>query len=252
MGIFSIFKKEKTKPFNPHEVPLPKMSYDQRKEWERENKQKIVKELLERYESKILEKSHLKVGDTAVVNKYEMFTDSSNSWDSGSAGLIDSARNRTEVDKEPLLVKIKEIYVDTNYAYELLDRLFDDWDETQNGRNVTLNDYLYYFDRCVGLSKYNFNSINVPTPYNSAFGLFLGVKFESEEMNVSWGINAASFIKADSYPGKVTQELWRKAWVMKQEISEAKKKYNRFCEDAERNIRHASPYTHNLTSFRKL
>lgn len=162
----------------------------------------ILNDLLDKFEKTANFKPIFEVGDTAIVNKYAIGYDSSNSWDGGASVL-------TSLISEPIFVKITSVYVTRELASEIIDKYLDT--RTINELQFQIESHSLWYDYnkwCVSHSEslgYVFKPENL--------GLYINVKFDiliETDMSPSWGLNEYSLLKVGTSAAKETEDLWKR------------------------------------------
>jgi hypothetical protein len=193
---------------------------------ERDDVNKLYKEYEERAEKLIedyIEKMytdgcHLKSGDTAILNFYELDYPCRNGWDTGPNEILRNVP--VEVKRKPLKVRITDVYISRSYYDEMLDRFF----------NVYYGDHLKRaLDEGVVVQWFIKFTQNNLWPENS--GLYWEAKFEplNFDFKPTWGLNAGSFLVEGTNGAIFTEKYWEKEGEIQtkwEEINYEKKQFD--------------------------
>ena len=162
----------------------------------------INKKLDEVEKEMLKEPTTIKVGDTAIINKFYInYHKAENCWDWGPQQL------RKCIDKEeylrPCRVEITKLQIHRLYADECIDGFINNLED--KGR----------------LAYYGDNPDGIMTPYLlyikaknhkwiNEYGLYKEFLFKPINFTFapSWGLNIYSFLKLDSKAGRLTEMLW--------------------------------------------
>lgn len=143
-------------------------------------------------------KTEIKEGDKIVINKYELVHQSANGWDMGSK-CITMCLN--EEDKKKVLKgTATEVRYTTFYLYEVIDRFV---------ANLKYDPYLTK-DELIKNLKYNLREASARFEIENYQCIYIDVFFDIPDISFKpvWGLNANSFLLAESEAGKKTIEAW--------------------------------------------
>jgi hypothetical protein len=161
---------------------------------------------------------HLKVGNTAILNLWELDYPCRNGWDTGPNEILRNVP--VEVKRNPLKVRITDVYISRSYYDEMLDRFF----------NVYYGDHLKRaLDEGVVVQWFIKFTQNNLWPENS--GLYWEAKFEplNFDFKPSWGLNAGSFLVEGTNGAIFTEKYWEnegKIQTKWEEINYEKKQFD--------------------------
>lgn len=187
----------------------------QKKEKQIREKEYLINELYKSYEEeakvhiegfiKDIEKKmlkegcHLKVGDTAVLNYYELDYPCRNGWDTGPTEILRNVP--VEVKRTPLLVKIKELCISHSYYEERLNSFFNKYYGDHLKRALAEGAVVQWFMQFMGNGLWAEN-----------YGLYWDAKFEPLNFGFKpkWSLNAGSFLVEGSSGAIFTERYWKK------------------------------------------
>jgi hypothetical protein len=140
----------------------------------------------------------IKIGDKAIINKYELGGPCKNGWDGGPQALLTHLK---EI-QFPVTVTIKDVYVDRSYAEELIERWLSKLYPTEIktlalSPTTIIPAYRRYHKslehRCFGdyLSVYRTATFNIDGPFKPI-----------------WGLNTNCFIPEGTSEYLETYSLW--------------------------------------------
>lgn len=161
-----------------------------------------IQELMEAHEK---EPVHIKVGDRAILNYYSIKYPGRNGWDGGVSSLLNHIPQ--EERTAPVTVIITQIYVDTSYANELIDRFFQNHANEWLYNNVKLEralDFYLSWLKQTRLNHYGSDSIKLAGLYKTATFNYEG------SFHPKWGLNVFSFHPEGTPEYTKTYELWAK------------------------------------------
>jgi hypothetical protein len=155
--------------------------------------------VMEEYEK---EPNHIKVGDRAIINYFSIKYPGRNGWDGGVSSLLNHIPD--EERTAPVTVIITQIYVDTSYSNELIDKFFGNHSAQWLYGNVKLERawdfYLTWLK--VRRSKDGLNT-------RELLGLYKTAHFNYEgSFKPKWGLNVYSFHPEGTPEYTKTYELW--------------------------------------------
>jgi hypothetical protein len=193
---------------------------------ERDDVNKLYKEYEERAEKLIedyIEKMytdgcHLKSGDTAILNFYELDYPCRNGWDTGPNEILRNVP--VEVKRKPLKVRITDVYISHSYYDDMLDRFFNIYYGDPLKRALDGGVVVQWF------IKFTQNNL---WPENS--GLYWEAKFEplNFDFKPTWGLNAGSFLVEGTNGAIFTEKYWEKEGEIQtkwEEINYEKKQFD--------------------------
>lgn len=162
----------------------------------------------------------IKVGDTVIANRYALRKDSKNFWDGGANILISEGGNVYYENPKPLLYKVTDIYVDSSYVEELIDKFLNAFSDDyliESGKDKIVDFYKFWLKNYRNNSR--FDEKKNLTTFN---GLYVGVKIQSDEFQPKWGLNIFSFLNVESTHGLQTKNIWTKQYENNEKISKLK------------------------------
>jgi hypothetical protein len=146
--------------------------------------------------------THLKVGDRAIMNYYSIKYSGRNGWDGGVSSLLNNIPQ--EERTSPVTVIITQIYVDTSWSNELIDKFFE------NHEDIWLYDYVKIeraWDFYLSWLK-NIRS-NYAVNTRELLGLYKTAHFNYEgSFKPKWGLNVNSFHPEGTPEYTKTYDLW--------------------------------------------
>ena len=146
---------------------------------------------------------HIKVGDRAIMNVYELNYQGIGVWDGGARTYT---RNATEAGfPGPHYVTITDIRIDTSYTDDKIDKWIANLDEK------VLKDLLTSGNTFAAFSRWFHNygsTINI-FYYPDTLGVYKNAFFDVGECTFKpkWGLCVANFLKDDSESGKLTAAI---------------------------------------------
>lgn len=168
---------------------------------------------------------HFNVGDTVILNKYELQYQSTYCWDLGSRQLLQMV-NEDEARK-PIKVKITKIDVHEMYAEERIENFLDKFWESDKHElrldNVVKNPYIAMNMFKDYIKNLNHNWINEYGLYKEAYFEPINVKFKPR-----WALNINSFLSLESEAGQLTERLWNEEGDLHWNWTVAKDNYEKF------------------------
>jgi hypothetical protein len=172
-----------------------------------EHSRKIRKESKETLEKFIDEKAeefektpcHIEVGQTAILNIYSIGRNGNNGWDGGPRSLLNNLKSKI---KEPVTVKITEIYVDKSLAGEIMDKYLENNSQERLEqllkREALVGDYQVW----LGIRKRS-------QSLGNEYGLYRTALFDTDdEFKPKWGLNTDSFLPYGSKEYQETYNVW--------------------------------------------
>jgi hypothetical protein len=147
---------------------------------------------------------HIKAGDVAILNRYNMLhPHSQNGWDGGPGTFL---RHCHEDDRNtPINCDIISIHVDCSFAHEKIEKWIDNQSYEKLEQHIKLGT----------LKQAYFNWFENLTPssmlWKSTYGLYRTAMFKAHftKFNPSWGLNVGSFLECNTPEAKETVEIWR-------------------------------------------
>jgi len=167
----------------------------------------------------------IKIGDKAIINKYELGGLCKNGWDGGPQALLTHLK---EIEF-PVIVTIKDVYVDRSYAEELIERWLNKLYPTEIktlalSPTTIIPAYRRYHKslehRCFGdyLSVYRTATFNIDGPFKPV-----------------WGLNTNCFIPEGTDEYRETYSLWSKE-LQVQTLNKAAEEQLRGVQDKVKNL----------------
>lgn len=151
---------------------------------------------------------HIKLGDTAILNYYELQYQSKNKWDSGIYVL---ETHPDLVSNKPIKVKITDVFIAKGlvhaYIESIIDYVSNNIKDNPHLNPDTIINYPSKLIRCFD----EYVSKNLKVDIFNKFGFYWCAHFEiidRPDIKFSYGLNTGSFLKADSELGKITNDLW--------------------------------------------
>lgn len=142
---------------------------------------------------------HLKPGDTAILNYYELDYPCRNGWDTGPTEILRNVP--VEVKRKPLKVKIKDVNISYSYYEERLNSFFNRYYGDHLKRALDEGAVVQWFMQFMG------NGI-----WSENYGLYWDAKFEplNFDFKPSLGLNAGSFLVEESNGAIFTKKYWKR------------------------------------------
>jgi predicted transcriptional regulator len=151
--------------------------------------------------AKELEKKpcHIEVGQTAILNIYSIGRNGNNGWDGGPRSLLHNIKSKI---KEPVTVKITDIYVDESLAGEIMDKYLENHSQERLEqllkREALVGDYQVWLE----IRKKN-------QSLGNEYGLYRTALFDTDdEFKPKWGLNTDSFLPYGSKEYQETHNVW--------------------------------------------
>lgn len=174
--------------------------------------------------------SHIKAGDTAIVNRFNLGYSGHNSWDGGTATLFRYIK--TEQINEPIMAYITEIIVDSSYTKELIDKFITTkiWESDQSNTLSTEEQIIDSFTQWVKTTNNEVGSIG------NEYGLYLAARFTTNTgSDPNWTLNIFCFIPESSEYFHTTKTVWEEEIAIRNMYNDLKEK-ERILLDKKRNI----------------
>ena len=184
----------------------------------RKSKMEEATKILSKYlEEKIeeLEKTecHIKVGDKAILNIYELGEKKcNNGWDGGPRMLESYLKDKSK----PAIFTITEVHVDSSLAYERIEKFIYKNDVFICSGDFTPESMIKLYENYInsGLLSYSESEI-----FNK-YGLYKTARFKSEDpFQPNWGLNVNSFIPENNILYSQTHKIWKKDIKLKEKLS---------------------------------
>jgi hypothetical protein len=142
---------------------------------------------------------HIEVGQTAILNIYSIGRNGNNGWDGGPRSLLNNLESKI---KEPVTVKITEIYVDKSLAEEIMDKYLENHSQERLEellkREALVGDYRVW----LGIRKRS-------QSLGNGYGLYRTALFDTDgEFKPKWGLNTDSFLPYGSKEYQETYDVW--------------------------------------------
>jgi hypothetical protein len=151
--------------------------------------------------AKELEKKpcHIEVGQTAILNIYSIGRNGNNGWDGGPRSLLHNIKSKI---KEPVTVKITDIYVDESLAGEIMDKYLENHSQERLEqllkREALVGDYQVWLE----IRKKR-------QSLGNEYGLYRTALFDTDdEFKPKWGLNTDSFLPYGSKEYQETHNVW--------------------------------------------
>jgi hypothetical protein len=146
---------------------------------------------------------HIKAGDVAILNRYNMLhPHSQNGWDGGPGTFLSHCH---EDDRNtPINCDIISIHVDCSFAHEKIEKWIDNQSYEKLEQHIKLGT----------LKQAYFNWFENLTPssmlWKSTYGLYRTAMFKAHftKFNPSWGLNVGSFLEINTPEAKETHKIW--------------------------------------------
>lgn len=184
----------------------------------KEKTQKLIEDYTFKITTQMLtDGCHLKVGDTAVLNYYELDYNCRNGWDTGPDAILSNVP--VEVKRNPLKVKITDVSISDSLYREILSSFY---------KHLTVNDLRDMLDQTNVLVSFTNYCRYEPWPENC--GLFWEAKFEpiNFDFRPVWGLNAGSFLVEGTYGAIFTENYWKRQGKVQTKWEEANYDKNEF------------------------
>lgn len=172
-----------------------------------EHSRKIRKEVKETLEKLIDEKAkelentpcHIEVGQTAILNIYSIGREGNNGWDGGPRSLLHNLKSKI---KEPVTVKITDIYVDESLAGEIMDKYLENHSQERLEELLKREDLVKHYQVWLGIRKKS-------QSLGNEYGLYRTALFDTDdEFKPKWGLNTDSFLPYGSKEYQETYNVW--------------------------------------------
>lgn len=145
---------------------------------------------------------HLKIGDSTVLNKYELERKCYNNWDSGPHA-IRSFLPHAWIN--PVISEVKNITVSWGNLNAAIDSMLaSNIQSTQHLRTLIDNKELVNYFK---------NYLDVHSIlWQKNFGLYYEIDYKLTDFDITpkFGLNSDSFLNVESHAGKFTIDLWNK------------------------------------------
>jgi hypothetical protein len=155
--------------------------------------------VMEEYEK---EPVHLKVGDRAIMNYYSIKYSGRNGWDGGVSSLLNNIPQDERTS--PVTVIITQIYVDTSWSNELIDKFFENHGDY----------WLYDHVKIERAWEFYLNWLKIRRSKDASntselLGLYKTAHFNYEgSFKPKWGLNVNSFHPEGTPEYTKTYDLW--------------------------------------------
>lgn len=165
--------------------------------------------------SKQSEQCHIKAGDVAILNKYELGRNGNNNWDGGTQSLIQHIKDEDKT--KPIKVTISNVYVSQSLAQDFVDRFLDnsahDNLSMMPEKDIIIDQYSTWLN----------NRRENRTPIGDAWGLYHEASFVTNlSFQPNWGLNVDCFLSMESEEGAETYKMWKDELSIDNDIKNAK------------------------------
>ena len=184
----------------------------------KEKTQKLIEDYILRIKSKMqTDGCHLKVGDTAVLNYYELDYNCRNRWDTGPDAILSNVP--VEVKRNPLKVKITSVSISDSLYRDILFSFY---------KHLTVSGLRDMLDQTNVVAP--FTNYCRHEPWSENCGLFWEAKFEpiNFDFRPAWGLNAGSFLVEGTYGAIFTENYWKRQGKVQTKWEEANYDKNEF------------------------
>lgn len=178
----------------------------------KEQSRKIIEDFIHTIEKEMQKAGcHLKPGDTAVLNYYNLIYDCKNGWDSGPPAILKHVPDDIKV--KPLKVKIKEVRISHSLFTDRLDSFLEHFGLEELREGVEKSLILDWF------KNFSAGKLWARTQY----GLYWEATFEpiNFDFKPKWGLNVGSFLINGTKEAKVTKKYWKKENKVKAKLEKA-------------------------------
>lgn len=151
--------------------------------------------------AKELEKTpcHIEVGQTAILNIYSIGRNGNNGWDGGPRSLLNNLESKI---KEPVTVKITDIYVDESLAEEIMDKYVDNHSQERLEELLKTEALVKNYQVWLEIRKKS-------QSLGNEYGLYRTALFDTDdEFKPKWGLNIDSFLPYGSKEYQETYNVW--------------------------------------------
>jgi hypothetical protein len=165
----------------------------------REEIEKNIQLLIEDYEKT---PTHINVGDRAIMNYFSIKYPGRNGWDGGVSSLLNNIPQ--EERTAPVTVIITQIYVDTSWSNELIDKFFENHGDY----------WLYDHVKIERAWEFYLNWLKIRRSKDASntselLGLYKTAHFNYEgSFKPKWGLNVNSFHPEGTPEYTKTYDLW--------------------------------------------
>lgn len=184
-----------------------------------EKAEKLIEDYIDSIEEKMYaDGCHLKSGDTAILNFYEIDYPCRNGWDTGPNAILSNVP--VEVKRKPLKVRITDVSVSRSYYSELLDSFF----------NVYYGDHLKKALDTDSVVRWYIRYTQMEEEWQEYHGLYWNAKFEPLNFGFkpNWGLNAGSFLVEGTNGAIFTERYWERQGEIQtkwEEVNDEKKEF---------------------------
>jgi hypothetical protein len=208
---------------------------------EEAQKTKLCKDALYKHLQVIFESMstggcHLEEGDSVVINVYSLGRDGNNGWDGGPLPLL-----RYINPVSPVTLRITKVYVDSSYAYELIDRFISSVVTNDVTETNVIASYESWLDRLKNRQIGNRYGL-----YKTAHFTYEGPSYEFVP---KWGLNVDCFLVKGTPEYDETCQVWEQEIQIEKSLAKLDKK--RKALEAEKKAimeKYRRIYTQNLNS----
>lgn len=208
MGIFNNWILAKAEKITAKKKLLDAQDAERRKlAWQKtvDTKQKIFAQLNEYVQTQVEEfkktPCDLKEGDEAILNIYCLGKDGYNGWDGGPNSL---SGHMPEADrKNPIIIKVTSVVVDTSFANELIERFYTNHDTQVLETALENNMIVHYYTNWINNKRQSYR------PIGDITGLYWTVNFDTDSsFKPKWGLNSNSFLAKGTPEFDLTLQIW--------------------------------------------
>jgi len=187
------------------------------KEYE-ERAEKLIEDYIDSIEERMYsDRCHLKPGDVAILNLYELDHICRNEWDTGPHAILNNVP--VDVKRKPLKVRITDVRVSRGYYSEVLNRFLNAYYGDHLKRALDDDAVVQWF------IKFTQNKL-----WSENHGLYWEANFEplNFDFKPTWGLNAGSFLLEETNGAIFTKKYWKmegKIQTKWEEINHEKKRF---------------------------
>ena len=144
---------------------------------------------------------HIKIGDTAIINKYEIGYLCNNGWDGGPNTLLSNVKS---IDfSTPVTVLITGIFTESSLAEERIERFIDQCSTEE------LMSLMKSKNAIAAYQKYLTKICGTSGIFRNFMGLYKTATFKIEgSFQPRWSLNVGCFLPLGSFEYNKTYSLW--------------------------------------------
>lgn len=183
----------------------------------RSKQEKILKGQLNDYIDELAETfkemypQPFKEGDAIILNRYAIGKDGNNSWDGGPSALYGYCVQNNGGDDLVLKGVVRKVFPSYSIMFDMVERFlasnYEGWDMycAEPNSSKLRNDFM--------------ETLGEGAMPNSYARIYWEVYFDTNcNFNPAWGLNACSWLLADSEEGRKTEEIWLREIALDAEL----------------------------------